>query len=375
MFISILTLSFLLVACGGGDSEEGTGGTEEDTGTEDTGSDNTEGESSGEAASGDFEEAEWGFVTEELDGEVQYEYAEEFANRISEKTGGAITVTPYEYGALGSEVDQAQLLQQGGMQLAIMSPGFTGGQVPDGQIFSLHYFFPADPAQTQEVLTNSEALNTDLRAKYEEHSITPLAYWTEGATAWTSNVGIETPSDFEGLNVRVQESPLMRESFGAYGATVQSITWGELYTALDRETVDAQENPIFFINSASFHEVQDTLTISNHNNYVAMTTVNTEWYNGLPDNEKQLIDETVAEMQDWIFEEQERQNEEGLEAIKADTENPTEIIELTEEQIQAFREVAEPVHEQFRNGELTEGVDPAIYDKLKEEIAEITGAE
>ncbi|MFC4402806.1 TRAP transporter substrate-binding protein DctP [Gracilibacillus xinjiangensis] len=369
--ISILTLSFLLAACGGGDSEEGTGGNEgEDTGTEDTGSEDTDG---GEEASGDFEEAEWGFVTEELDGEVQYEYAEEFAKRIEEKTGGAITVQPYEYGALGSEVDQAQLLQQGGMQLAIMSPGFTGGQVPDGQIFSLHYFFPADPEQTQEVLTNSEALNTDLRAKYEEHNITPLSYWTEGATAWTSNVGIEKPSDWEGLNTRVQESPLMRETYAAYGATVQSISWGELYTALDRETVDAQENPVFFINSASFYEVQDTLTISNHNNYVAMTTVNTDWYNGLADNEKQLIDETVAEMQEWVFEEQKAQNEAGLEAIKADTENPTEIIELTEEQIAAFKEVAEPVHEQYRNGELTEGIDPAIYDKLKEEIAEVTG--
>ncbi|WP_163539745.1 TRAP transporter substrate-binding protein DctP [Gracilibacillus sp. YIM 98692] len=374
MLISVLTLSFLLVACGGNNEEDTEGnegednGTEEtDEGTEDTGEDTgNEGE-----ASGEFEEQTWEFVTEELEGQVQYEYAAEFAKRIDEKSGGAITVTPYEYGALGSEVDQAQLLQQGGVQMAVMSPGFTGGQVQDGQIFSLHYFFPADPEQTHEVLTNSEALNQDLRAKYEEHSITPLSYWTEGAMAWTSNVGIESPEDFDGLNVRVQESPLMRESFGAYGATVQSISWGELYTALDRETVDAQENPVFFINSASFHEVQDTLTISNHNNYVAMTTVNTEWYNSLGDAEKQLIDETVAEMQDWVFDEQKRQNEEGLAAIKEDTENPTEIIELTDDQIAAFKEVAEPVHEYYRNE--VEGIDPAIYDKLKEEIAEVTG--
>lgn len=360
MLLAILSLSFVLVACGGEEGEDSTDNNE--------GSDNN-----GEGASGEFAEAQWMFITEELKGEVQYEYAAEFAKRIDEKTNGAIEVVPYEYGALGSEVDQAQSLQQGAVQLAVMSPGFTGGQVPDGQIFSLHYFFPADPEQTQEVLTNSEALNTDLRAKYEEHSITPLAFWTEGAMAWTSNVGIEEPSDWEGLNTRVQESPLMRETYAAYGATVQSISWGELYTALDRETVDAQENPIFFINSASFYEVQDTLTISNHNNYVAMTTVNTDWYNGLPENEKALIDETVEEMQEWVFEEQKAQNEAGLEAIKADTENPTEIIELTDEQIEAFKEVALPVHEKYRNGELTEGVDPAIYDKLKEEIAEVTG--
>lgn len=363
LLIAILSLGLILAACGGGDSEEETGG-EEANGGEETGSE--EG-----SADGDFEEQEWRFVTEELQGEVQYEYAAEFGKRIEEKTGGAITVEPLEYGALGSEVDQAQLLQQGGVELAVMSPGFTGGQVQDGQIFSLHYFFPADPELTQKVLTESEALNTDLRAKYEEHSITPLSFWTEGAMAWTSNVGIESPSDWEGLNMRVQESPLMRESYDAYGATVQSLSWGELYTALDRETVDAQENPLFFIESASFHEVQDTITISNHNNYVAMTTVNTDWFNQRTDAEKQLIEETVAEMQDWVFEEQKSQNEAGLKAIEEDTDNPTEIIELTDEQIEEFKSVAEPVHEFYRNE--VEGIDPDLFDKLKGEIEEIAG--
>ncbi|MDX8045071.1 TRAP transporter substrate-binding protein DctP [Gracilibacillus sp. S3-1-1] len=363
LMISILTLSFLLVACGGDSEDEGT----EEEQTEETG----EGEADGEEAAGDFEEQSWQFVTEETQGEVQYEYAAEFANRISDKTGGAITVEPLEYGALGSEVDQAQLLQQGGVQLAVMSPGFTGGQVQDGQIFSLHYFFPADEEKVQEVLTNSEALNQDLRAKYEEHNISPLAYWTEGSTAWSSNAGIESPSDWEGLNVRVQESPLMRESYDAYGATVQSLSWSELYTALDRETVDAQENPLFFIESASFHEVQDTVTISHHNNYVAMTTANTDWYNGLDDNVKAVVDEVITEMQDWVFDEQQSQNEAGLEAIKADTDNQTEIIELTDDQIATFKEKAEPVHEYYRDE--VEGIDPAIFDKLKEEIEEVTG--
>ncbi|WP_228547550.1 TRAP transporter substrate-binding protein DctP [Filobacillus milosensis] len=367
MLVAILSLSLVLAACGGDDNED-TGNNEE--GQEE--SENDSGDSGSESASDvEYEEQEWEFVTEELKGQVQYEYAAEFADRIKEKTNGKITVTPYEYGALGSEVDQAQLLQDGGVQMAVMSPGFTGGQVPDGQIFSLHYFFPADPKLTQEVLNTSEALNKDLRAKYEEHSISPLAFWSEGSMAWTSNVGIEKPSDWEGLNMRVQESPLMKKTYDAYGASVQSLSWGELYTALDRETVDAQENPVFFIESASFHEVQDTLTISRHNNYIAMTTVNTEWYNGLGDAEKQLIDETVEEMQSWVFEEQKKQNDAGLEAIKNDSEYDTKIIELTDEQIAEFKKVAEPVHEYYKNE--VEGIDPAIYDKLKKEIEEVSG--
>ncbi|MDL4842048.1 DctP family TRAP transporter solute-binding subunit [Aquibacillus rhizosphaerae] len=341
-------LSILLVACGG--DEE----TEEDTGTTD-----------GEEASG-IEEDTWRFITEETQGQVQFVYAEEFAKRISEKTDGAITVEPYEYGGLGSEVDQVKQLQDGAVELAVMSPGFTGNMVMEGQIFALHFLFPDSVETTQEILNTSEALNTDLVERYEAHDITPLSFWTEGAMQWTSNVGIDEPADFDGLKMRVQESPLMMKSYEAYDASPQALSWSELYTGLDRGTVEGQENPIFFIYDAAFHEVQDTMTVSNHNNYVAMTTVNTEWYSDLSDELKTIVDDTVEEMQDWVFEEQDRQNSEFLTEMENDTENPTEIIELTEDQRAAFRELAIPVRDYYRE-EVSE-VDGAILDKLQEEI-------
>lgn len=301
---------------------------------------------------------------------MQYEYAAEFAARIDEKTDGAITVEPYEFGGLGSETDQTELLQQGGVEMAVMSPGFTGGMVKEGQLFALQFLFPDSVETTQEILETSEALNTDLRERYEEYSISPLAFWTEGAMQWTSSEPLETPEDFQNFKMRTQESPLILESYRAYGAEPTAMSWSELYTALDNGTVQGQENPIFFIGDASFNEVQDYMTISNHNNYVAMTTVNTDWYNGLDDNVKQIVDETVEEMQEWVFDEQASQNEEFLETIKNDTDNPTEVIELTEEQRDAFRELAVPVREFYRD-EVSE-VDGAILDKLEEEIAAAT---
>ncbi|MCP8617370.1 DctP family TRAP transporter solute-binding subunit [Salirhabdus salicampi] len=314
---------------------------------------------------------EWKFITEEVDGQVQYEYAEEFAKRMKDKSDGQVNIEVYEFGGLGSEVDQVDQLQKGVVQLAIMSPGFTGNMVKEGQIFALHFLFPDSTKQTQEILNTSEAINVDLRQKYEEHDITPLAFWTEGFMQWTSNEPISEPSDFENFQMRVQESPLMFKSYEAYGADPQAMSWGELYTALERETVEGQENPIFFIYDASFHEVQDYMTLSKHNNYVAMTTVNSEWYNGLPDDIKEMVDETVEEMRDWIYDEQERQNAEFLEQMKNDTDNPTEIVELTEEQREAFRELALPVRDFYKEEVST--VDGAILEKLQEEIKAVTG--
>lgn len=354
----MLTLGLLLAACGNNEKANSDSG--------DSGSDS----GNGDATSNEFETATWRFVTEEVQGQVQYVYAEEFAKRISEKTDGKITVEPYEYGGLGTETDQVAALQGGAVELAVMSPGFTGNMVMEGQIFALHFLFPDSVEKTQEILNTSEALNVDLVKQYETHGITPLAFWTEGAMAWTSNDGLRAPADFKGFNMRIQESPLMQESYKAYGASPQALPWGELYTALDRGTVDGQENPVFFIYDAAFHEVQDTVTLSNHNNYVAMTTVNTDWYNSQPENVQKLISETVDEMQDWVYDEQNRQNAEYLEEMKNDTDNPTEIIELTEEQREEFRKLALPIRDYYRENIST--VDGAILDKLEEEISAVT---
>ncbi|SDM88842.1 tripartite ATP-independent transporter solute receptor, DctP family [Tenuibacillus multivorans] len=364
----MLTLGLFLAACGGSDD-----GSEEDTPEEDnTGDTGSEGDSSeGESESAsDIEEQEWLFVTEEQDGQVQYEYAEEFANRISEKSGGKITVTPYEFGGLGDEVDQVEQLQNGAVQLAVTSPGFIGNMVKESQIFALHFLFPDSVEQTQEILNTSEALNQDLVKQYQEHGLTPLSFWSEGFMQWTANKPLEQPSDFENFKMRVQTSPLIIESYEAYGANPQSMSWGDLYTGLDQGTVDGQENPIFFIADASFNEVQDYMMLSRHNNYVATTTVNSEWYEGLSEEVQTMVDETVDEMQEWVFEEQKAQNEDFLEQIKTDTDTPTEVVELSEEQREAFRELAVPVRDFYRNEVST--VDGAILDKLIEEIEAAT---
>jgi tripartite ATP-independent transporter DctP family solute receptor len=348
----LLVLSIALVACGGNQSGS-EGGTGDDG--------NTAGDSGG------MQEYNWRFVTEELDGQLQYEYAEKFAELLNEKSNGKITVQPYEFGGLGSEVDQVEQLQNGAVEFAIVSPGFTGTMVKEGQVFALHFLLPENQDKVREILDSSEALNNTLAGLYEEHRIKVLDYWSEGFMQWTSNdVKLSEPSSFQGFKMRTQSSPLIVKSYEAYGAAPTPMSWGELYTGLDQGTVQGQENPIFFIEDAKFNEVQDYMTLSRHNTYVAMTTVNPDFYNGLPEDVQQLIDDTVEELKPWIFDLQKQMNSDFLTKIKENEEYPTEIIELTEEQRAAFREKALTVREYYINEVST--VDGKVLNKLQEEI-------
>ncbi|MFD2705409.1 TRAP transporter substrate-binding protein DctP [Salibacterium lacus] len=365
LFGTMLSSSLILAACGGGGTQEETG----DSGGESGGSSDSGG---GEEAAGGEESYEWRFITEESKGQMQYEYAQEFADRLAEKSDGQISIEVLEFGGLGTEVDQVAQLQSGAVEMAIISPGFTGTMVEEGQVFALQFLLPDNQEDVHELLESSEALNEDLAGLYEEQNIMPLSFFTEGFMQWTGSRKLAEPSDFEGFTMRTQDSPLIRQSYEQYGADSTVMSAGDLYTSLQNGAVDGQENPIFFIADSSYHEVQDHMTISNHNSYVAMMTVNPTFYNDLPEDIQSMFDETVEEMRDVGFELQDNLNSELLSDIENNEDTPTEITELTSEQRDAFRELALPMREFYReNGGAEAG---AILDKLESEIEDITGS-
>ncbi len=80
----------------------------------------------------------------------------------------------------------------------------------------------------------------------------------------TSATPIRVPADLKGLSIRVPPSPLSTSLFKAFGATPQSISFGEIYTALQTRLVQAQENPLALIESGKFYEVQKFVSMTNH---------------------------------------------------------------------------------------------------------------
>lgn len=75
---------------------------------------------------------------------------------------------------------------------------------------------------------------------------------------------VEKPGDLKGVSIRVPPSPLSTSLFKAFGAAPQSISFGEVYTALQTKLVEAQENPLPVIDVAKFYEVQKFLSVTNH---------------------------------------------------------------------------------------------------------------
>lgn len=356
LFLATLMLITTLAGCGGG----GGGSTPP--------ADSGNGGGAGGNAGG--ETYHWRMAHEEYDGDMQDVYCKEFIQKLNEKSDGRITVDLYPVGQLGDAIQQCELLQNNALEFAIISPGNTGTIVPENQLFSLHFLFPSDWDKTLEVLKTSTALNEMLSQKYLDKNIKVLQYWTEGAMFWTSNVSLKDPSAFKGLKFRTMQSPMIIAAYEAYGANPTPMSYAEVYSGLQLNMIEGQENPSSAILTSKFYEVQKYLTDAQSNLYMTCTCVNPTFFNSLPEDIQGIILETIDEMYPRSFEIQEELN--GAAVDKMTEANPDLIVEsLTDAEREAYAELAKSAYSVYGT---TVGADgQAILDKLLEEIAAIQG--
>ena len=290
---------------------------------------------------------DWKFALEEIDGSVQDAYAQEFKRLIEEKTGGEVTVTIYPYGALGTSADLTELVTQGAIQFANASPGHLGTMVPEIQVFSVPYLLSENNEVNKQVLTESPVIYENLQDDFEEKGLRLLTMYPEGEMVWTANKEVRSPEDFDNFKMRTMVSPMLVAAYEAYGASPTPMPYGEVYGGLQLKSIDGQVNPIFAIEEMKFYEVQDYLIFSGEQQFTTTVVANSEWYAlDLSDEHKQALDETIAELADFIFEVQDQYNQERLETIKAEKPD-IQIIELTDEEREVFRERSMQAREAF----------------------------
>ncbi len=310
----------------------------------------------------------WRFAIEEIDGSVQHAYASRFKTLIEERSGGAVSVEIYPYGSLGTSAQLTEQVQTGALQLAFASPGHLGSVVPEVQVFSLHFLLSDDEATNLRVLGGEGEFRRLLEEATRERQLELLAIVPEGWMVWTANRPLRTPEDFAGLKMRTMVSPLLIEAYAAYGAAPTPMPYSEVYGGLQLGMIDAQVNPVFAIEEMGFYEVQDYLIFAHHAPFIATVVGSPAFLAGLGEERRALLEGVLAELDDYIFETQQRFNAERLAKILE--EGGTEVVRLDAAEREAFRKLSLPVRETYV--ELVGPRGRAILDSL---VASVRAAE
>ena len=181
---------------------------------------------------------------------------------FDERTGGAWTLNAHWSASLGNDLDATQALRSGTQDMVVTSTSPLVGIEPALGVFDLPFLF-ANEQEADAVLDGE--FGQMISEKMEAHGLVNLAYWENGFRNLTNSVRPVTKlEDLEGMRVRVMQNDIFLDTFSNLGTNAMPMAFGEVFTALETGTIDAQENPYVTIDTSQFFEVQDYLTETRH---------------------------------------------------------------------------------------------------------------
>lgn len=276
-----------------------------------------------------------------LEDTPQHYGALEFKKMVEEKTDGRIEVQIFPAGQLGTDIETAEMMQSNTVEAGLIPTAKLSGFHAPLQLLDLPFLFPSREV-TYKVLDSE--LAEDLFGPMEKIGLKGAAFWESGFKQFTANNEIRKPSDFEGLKIRVMESPLLIAQYRALGANPVPIDFSETYNALQQKVVDGQENPLVSITKMRFYEVQNYMTLSNHGYLAYAFLFSKGFWDSLSAEDQEILFQAAREAATLEREETVRR-EDGF--IKTIEESGTIVTRLSDEEMATFAETMKPVHEEF----------------------------
>ncbi len=310
----------------------------------------------------------WKYVMEEGLTDPQGLFATKFKEEIEANSDHTIEI--YPVGSLGESADAMEQTQAGLLQFIDQSPGFTGALIPEAEAFLVPYVQPTDPQEVRTYFKEGKAVNEMFHEIYREHGLELLAIFPEGEQVVTTKEPFRTPEELAGMKIRTMTSPLLLKTYEAFGASPIALPWGELIGALKTNMVDGQENPTIWIEAYGLDDLAPVLTYTGHAQYTTAVMANSDFYDGLSDEDKQLIQNAADSALDYILDLVVEMDEIGLNKIRET--NPDVVINrLTDEEKAVFIERAKVVEEAFIEKAGERG--KAILDQMKADLGAAKG--
>ncbi|WP_074398597.1 MULTISPECIES: DctP family TRAP transporter solute-binding subunit [unclassified Halomonas] len=287
--------------------------------------------------------------------------AQVFKNLVEAETD--LEIELYPAGSLGDETELIEGAQDGTISIAMVS-GAYANFCPAVAVTDIPYTFPSAPV-AWEVMDGE--FGTSLAEHcLEETGLRTLAYGETGFRHFTNSVRpINSPEDMEGLKFRVQTIPLYEEMIKGLGAEPQGISWGEVPTALSTGVVDGQENPISVIYGNNFYEFQDYLTLDRHVYGVDHILISDELFQSLSEEEQAAVKRAAVVAGTTGRAVQQFNSAEGIAKLE---EEGMEVTQPNAEQMEAFREAAQPPVQGYLRDEL--GDDAEWIERLSSSVEE-----
>ncbi len=227
------------------------------------------------------------------DGTDMLKAAHRFGEIVEEKSGGDIAVEFFAGGQMGGEKDNLEALKIGEIEMGIFGTYPIVSLAPSYSFFDAPFVF-RDKDHFYNVWAGE--LGDQVREIFsDQNGIHALGIMGRGYRHITSNKPINSVADLQGVKIRMGQSKPFIEAFSEIGAVVVPIALPELFTSLKLGVVSASDGPYDQIYTFKLQEAQDYLAQTGHLYATSLWLMNEDFYEGLSDEQRTIVDEAAAE--------------------------------------------------------------------------------
>jgi tripartite ATP-independent transporter DctP family solute receptor len=188
----------------------------------------------------------------------------EAAKAIGEQSSGRLNVTVFSNSQLGGDPEMLSQVRSGGIELLAVPSLTLSILVPMSGLPSIGFAFQS---YDQVWAAMDGGVGEVVREAIGKAGIIPMKkVWDNGFRQITSSSSrqLNSVDDLKGFKIRVPVTALLTSLFSGLGALPSSISYNELYSALQTHIVEGQENPLAQVSTGKLYEVQKYCALSNH---------------------------------------------------------------------------------------------------------------
>lgn len=266
-----------------------------------------------------------------------------FEKEVEARTGGAIDVEIYDSATLYKDKEVPAAVGSGAIEAGVASLTRYVGDAPVVDVFYMPFLLNSED-KVRAAVAEGSPVRTSIEAEVAKTGGQILYWQAYGGAIMLSNGGaIRTPDDLKGKKVRVFGKTL-GDFVTAAGGAPTLISGSEQYLAYQRGTVDVGMTGVSGVKSRKLWEVMDTITVTNHADIEFVVVVNTEWWNALSPELQGHIREAAAVAQENV---RDRMAEIEAGAYAAAKENGMTVVELSDDELAAWKAVSQPVYDSY----------------------------
>jgi tripartite ATP-independent transporter DctP family solute receptor len=262
----------------------------------------------------------------------------EFARCSNAALGDKAEVQAFGSSQLGKDKELLQKLKLN--QVTFSLPSSVMSSVADEfGVFEMPYII-----QDREHMKRVQAaiLDSKLQPAAQANGYRIIGVWENGFRHITNNKRpVNIPADLDGVKLRTPKGAWRVKMFKLYGANPTPMSFSEVFTALQTNVIDGQENPYAQIWSAKFQEVQKYLSITGHVYTPGYVLVSDKHFSALPQEVQDALTQCASDTQAFVYETAARLETELLQNLKDGG------IQVNEADKAAFIEASKPIYEEF----------------------------